>query len=51
MEHMSSLLHSANIERTGVTTLSIGDGVHKPVGELFLSPQQIWFHKVHHCII
>ena len=51
VQYMGPLLHLPDIKRIGVTTLTILDGVHKTISELFLCSQQVGLHKVHHSVV
>ena len=51
MQDVGSVPHEADVHRAGVTTLAIGDRVHKLVLELLRLPQQVRLHKVHHGVV
>ena len=48
---MSAVLHHPDVCSTGVSTLTISDGVHKPVLEFLGCAQKVWLHKVNHGVV
>ena len=48
---MGTALHEAYVLRTGVAVLAVGYGVHKPVAELLVGPQEVGLDKVDHGIV
>ena len=51
MEDMSSLSHCPDVKGTGVSMLTMSDGVDKLVGKFPRLAEEVGLHKVHHGVV
>ena len=51
MEDVCPVLHEPDVHGGGVSALSVGDGVCKPILELSQCPEKVRLHETHHGMV